>query len=402
MIKIMDLAGSVHRNILLLQGPVGPFFRYLASDLHRQGSNVFKVNFNGGDWLFYPKKAVNYRAPLNEWPDFCEKFIKKNKIDLVLLFGDCRPIHKQAHTVATALGIEVGVFEEGYVRPDYITLERYGVNGNSPLLKKTRDLIDQQTNEPPHSKPVPSPFWHAMVWGMLYNTTGTIMSPLFREYNHHRNLHIFDGINWLRSFFRKALFHIKEKEIADRISNQLPGKFFLVPLQVNNDAQIKEHSPFCNNQELIHEVMMSFGENAPADAFLVIKQHPLDRGYNNYGPKIKKLADALGIQNRVLYIHDFHLPILLSMARGVVVINSTVGLSALHHGCPLIALGHAIYSRPGLTYQGTLAEFWNNPETPSMEKYSAFIRYLKQSTQINGNYYRRLPLTGYRSGLAWQ
>ena len=52
-------------------------------------------------------------------------------IDLVFLFGDCRPIHRAAHDVATAMGIDVGVFEEGYLRPDFITLERHGVNGNS-------------------------------------------------------------------------------------------------------------------------------------------------------------------------------------------------------------------------------------------------------------------------------
>lgn len=401
MINLLDLAGSAHHNILLLQGPVGPFFFNLAHDLRKTGANVFKVNFNGGDLLFYPKKAVNYRWSLNEWPDFCGKFIKENHIDLVLLFGDCRPIHKQAHAVANGLGIEVGVFEEGYVRPDYITLERYGANANSSLLQKTKELILQQNVEPPPPNPVPSPFWHAMVWAMLYNTAGTLMTPLFGSYNHHRNMHIYDGISWLRSFYRKFLFRIKERDVFSRITTVLAGKFFFVPLQVGNDAQIHEHSRFHNNHEFIKEVITSFGAQAPADAFLVIKQHPLDRGYNNYGPVIKNLADSLGIQDRVFYIHDCHLPTLLSLSRGVVLINSTVGLSALHHGRPLIALGDAIYSRPSLTFQGKLDEFWKNPEAPDMGKYTTFIRFLKHNTQINGNFYRPIPLTGYRSGLAW-
>ena len=76
MIKLLDLAGSTHHNILLLQGPVGPFFRYFASDLQQEGCKVFKVNFNGGDWLFYPTKAVNYNSSFSEWPDFLERFIK--------------------------------------------------------------------------------------------------------------------------------------------------------------------------------------------------------------------------------------------------------------------------------------------------------------------------------------
>ncbi len=55
-------------RVLLLQGPVGPFFRRLADDLTRAGAQVFKVNFNGGDWLFYQNGAFNYHGRLEDWP----------------------------------------------------------------------------------------------------------------------------------------------------------------------------------------------------------------------------------------------------------------------------------------------------------------------------------------------
>ncbi len=42
------------KRVLLLQSPVGPFFRRLAQDLRWVGAQVCKVNFNGGDLLFYP------------------------------------------------------------------------------------------------------------------------------------------------------------------------------------------------------------------------------------------------------------------------------------------------------------------------------------------------------------
>jgi len=74
---------------------------------------------------------------------------------------------------------------------------------------------------------------------------------------------------------------------------------------------------------------------------------------------IKKLASAAGIAARVHYIHDQHLPTLLEQVRGVVLVNSTVGLSALHHGAPTKVCGHALYDIPGLTYQGTLDQFWS-------------------------------------------
>ena len=40
------------RNLLLLQGPMGPFFARLAAVLRTRGQTVSKVNFNGGDEWF--------------------------------------------------------------------------------------------------------------------------------------------------------------------------------------------------------------------------------------------------------------------------------------------------------------------------------------------------------------
>ena len=37
------------KRVLLLQGPVGPFFSNLAHDLRHAGAEVLKVNFNAGD-----------------------------------------------------------------------------------------------------------------------------------------------------------------------------------------------------------------------------------------------------------------------------------------------------------------------------------------------------------------
>ncbi|KAF1029033.1 MAG: hypothetical protein GAK40_00675 [Burkholderia plantarii] len=70
-------------------------------------------------------------------------------------------------------------------------------------------------------------------------------------------------------------------------------------------------------------------------------------------------------------------------------VNSTVGLSALHHGRPLIALGEAIYNIRGLTWQGTLDDFWVNGVTPDMDLYQAFLSYVMHHTQINGDFYTR-------------
>jgi capsular polysaccharide export protein len=389
------------KRILLLQGPVGPFFRRLSVDFTTAGSHVFKINFNGGDWLFYPSGATAYRGTFEEWPAFLENFLTENGIDMVMLFGDCRPLHRKAHEICQQRGIEVGVFEEGYLRPDFISFERYGVNGNSRLPRNPefyRRRVYAKTEET-HS--VGNPFWYAMTWAMLYNTASRIGSPCFRHYRHHRTLTVCEGLLWLRAFWRKIYYSDKERGIQEILETRLSHRYFLVPLQVHNDAQIREHSDFKTVIEFIVHVIESFAETAPDDVHLVFKHHPLDRGYSDYTVLITKLVRERNLTGRVFYIHDQHLPSLIRHTKGVVTINSTVGLSALHHGVPVKVCGRAIYDVEGLIFPGTLADFWSNPKPGDRRLYMRFRNFLIAHTQLNGSFYRRLPVPESCVGVLW-
>jgi capsular polysaccharide export protein len=87
----------------------------------------------------------------------------------------------------------------------------------------------------------------------------------------------------------------------------------------------------------------------------------------------------------------------------VVVVNSTVGLSALFHGRPLKTCGAAIYDIPGLTYRGSLKDFWSAAAGFNMDRelLRRFYRYLISNTQVNGSFYSRLDLPGSHTGLRW-
>ena len=175
------------KRVLLLQGPVGPFFARLADDLRAVGAEVHKVNFNAGDWFFYRRGAMNYRGTMDAWPTWFEAQLRRLDIDVVFLFGDCRPMHQAAHRVATALGVEVGVFEEGYVRPDYITLERSGVNGYSRLPRVAQAYSAPAASEQ-EALPVGNSYWYMVRCGFWYFTIGWLGTPFFPDYVHHRPL----------------------------------------------------------------------------------------------------------------------------------------------------------------------------------------------------------------------
>lgn len=389
-------------RVLLLQGPVGPFFRRLADDLTLAGAQVFKVNFNGGDRLFYPG-AFNYCGRMEEWPKYFEALLDQLNVDIVMLFGDCRPIHKLAHKIAHRRGLEIGVFEEGYIRPDYVTLEQFGVNYHSLIPREPGFYMKLQA--PTFDCPIAlgSTYWHAVLWAVLYYFAAGLLKPFFRHYQHHRPLTWMEFFPWVRSVWRKGYYSLKERGTLARLTKELDGHYFLVPLQVYNDAQIHTHSGFKSISNFIDKVMASFARNAPQDTALVIKHHPMDRGYHDYTRLIRKRAHELGLDGRCFYVHDQHLPTLTAHSRGVVVINSTVGLSALHHGSPVKVCGNAIYDMPGLTFQGSLDEFWQashlaKPDSALLQRFNG---YLVRHTQLNGSFYKRLPIVASVAGLRW-
>lgn len=379
-------------RILLLQGPMGNFFTRFARYLRAQGAEVSKINFNGGDWLFYPT-GDNYRGTVEAWPNFLRDYLSRNKIERIYLFGDCRCYHAEAGKLAKQMGVRVFAFEEGYIRPNYITLEEGGVNGHSSLPRDPdfyRARIGQLT-EPP-AQAANTSFGQMSRCAMIYYLAGTLLRPVYWNYKHHKSFSVLrKGKRWLHSGFRKLRDLRKDRAFTHRLSTELSGNYYLVPLQVFNDFQVTRHSRYADVRDFIREVVDSFARHAPKDTHLVFKHHPMDRGVRHYGRLLRELADAYSVAGRVHYTHEIHLPTALDHTRGVVVINSTVGLSALWHGAPVKTMGDAIYDMPGLTCQGGLDEFWNDVNSPQRHLLEAYRAHVIEASQVNGSYYGLTP-----------
>lgn len=377
----------------MLQGPVGPFFSRLAHDLELAGATVFKVNFNAGDCLFYRRPAFLFKGDMADWPAWLDALLERFDIAAVLLFGDCRPIHASARQVAAKRGLEVGVFEEGYLRPHFMTFERHGVNGHSHVPRAPEFYLRRPAAHRPQRSELGNTYWHMALWAFLYFTIGSLGKPWFPRYVHHRTLALTEAWPWVRSAWRKLKYRVQQRGTLAHLCACWDKKFFLVPLQVFNDAQISVHSKFDSVEQFVEEVLGSFARHAPADTALVIKHHPMSRGYTNYTALITQLARTHGIVERCFYIHDQHLPTLLKHARGVVVINSTTGLQALNHRVPVKAMGNAIFNMPGLCHQGELDMFWHEApnSAPNAKLLRRFIDYLTARSQLSGSFYRRSP-----------
>lgn len=376
-------------NILLLQGPLSPFFAWMSRDLRLAGHTTLRVLFNGGDELWAGDgPSLPYRGTPEQWPDFLRNLYKTHHIDTVVLYGDCRFYHVQAIQIAKELGgILPLVFEEGYLRPDYITLEPWGVNANSRL--QMQDAAAQQSVAPKEIHHI-GPTRLKTPFAIAAYVAQHLFANRYPHYRHHRPYSpIRDGFYWIRAFVRKAIFRWRERGIKKRLTAPDAAPYFLAILQVHCDSQVRVHSRYRSITQFIGETIAAFVHGAAPDAKLVFKHHPMDRGHAEYTEKIRTLAKHFGVADRVIAIHDQRLPPLLRTCKGVITINSSVGLSALIHGRPLATMAPAVYRRNHLRHHAELKNFFHNPQVTPLEP--SCIQFLRAFSQVNGTYYQPCP-----------
>jgi capsular polysaccharide export protein len=131
----------------------------------------------------------------------------------------------------------------------------------------------------------------------------------------------------------------------------------------------------------------SFARHAPPDAHLVVKVHPLDPCLKRWSRRLPAIAEAAGIGRRVHVAHHGPLDLMLGGSRGMVTVNSTVGLRAIVLGCPTKALGRAVWDVEGLTHQGPLDRFWTEAAPPDPALRTDFLAALQATTQLRGVFY---------------
>ena len=379
------MADSAAKTFLFLQGPHGPFFAMLADALRARGHGALRININGGDKVDWTGQAADYRGTFRNWPLFFDDFIVNHAVTDLILYGDCRPYHASAHKMARLRGLRVHVLEEGYIRPDFMTLQEDGVNGNSTLPLDPQWYLDQARRLPPEggAEPqIPSTFRQRAVNTARNGLASALMRPLFPFYRSHRpQPFAIEAAGWFKKLILRQQDACSSRTEWERVKD-LP--YFALPLQLDSDYQIRVHSPFGNMRAALRFVIKSFSRYAPPGTSLLVKRHPLDSGLVAWERLTRALAARYGVGDRVFYLADWDIADVVRRSLGVVTVNSTVGTLALNRGKPVLVLGHAVYKVPGVVYKGTLDEFWLDPGVPDEELYAAFRRVLIDRCLIRG------------------
>ena len=334
------------------------------------------------------------------WGSALETILNDHNITDIVMLGDGRAVHAAAIPVATRLGARVHILEHGYLRPDWLTIEPDGMSAASRFPRQPDGIRLLANGQPPVASGGlwPSSFLTYALYDLAYHVPnvlfGWLVHPHYRTHGAVHPVVEYGGWIWKAVTMRRRQQRAA-RAIAAATANPDGGdaQYFLFPLQLPGDYQILRHAPGGNLFTIVDAVIASFAASAPRDARLLFKVHPIDNGLSEWPQRISAAAEQSGVAGRVFVADGGNTDRLIGQARGVVTVNSTVGLTALGMGRPTIALGAAIYDVPGLTFQGRLADFWTActlPATlPDPALMDAFQRALAATTQVRGGFIGR-------------
>lgn len=360
----------------------------VARALLARGHKASHVSLNLGDRLFWRLPSLAYRGTLPAWRPWISRLLDERDVTHVMFLGDRRDHHLIAADEAGKRGIEVICCELGYLRPDWLTLERDGMSSMSRLPRDPGSLrrLAASYPHPDLSTRLTTPFWAMAGRDVLYTLAEVFGRPLYPGYRRHAIHHPFiDYLSWARRWLCGPIER-RRTEAALRIAAD--GRpYFVFPLQLSTDFQIRHHSGFADMPEAARKVAASFAEHAPPEARLLLKLHPLDSDLERWRASTDSIARDTGLGERLLFADGGDLEALLRKASGCVTVNSTVGILALRRDCPTIALGSAIYDVEGLTHRRGLDVFWREPQRPDAALLADFLRLVAGAVQLRGGYY---------------
>lgn len=391
------------RRALLLQGPPGRFWPALGRALVAAGVETRRVRVCAADALFWPAAGLglgpgaraipvhDFRGGFADWPAWIESLIRANAITDVLYYADRQPYHRAAAEAARRCGARAWTIENGYLRPDWITMERDGMGAHSRFPTDPARIRALAARLQP--RPLDMSLKHrqsfaaeaaAEVSFHLANALFSLPYPRYRaEFYYHPLAEYFSWARRLPGAARRA----RRAEAQAEALLGSGARWFLLALQLESDRQIRDNALFSGQREMLEELFDGFAAHAPRDARLAVKIHPHDNGLERWPREIARLAAARGLGGRVEVLEGGPLDRLIAGAAGVIATNSTVGLHAIRAGAPVLALGCALYDLPGLTHQGSVAGFWSAPTPPDPGFASAFLRALAGSIQVRGAFH---------------
>jgi len=368
----------------------------MAAVLEARGAVVNRMIFNAGD-------AMNWRRPgglvfkdtAKAWVDSLEAFAAG--FSDIVVFGEAGVYNRAVLAAAETLNARIWVLENGYFRPDWVTVERNGVNGSS-ALPRFRDGYPEPAPRLLEPVAIGKILPHHVANISAYHAVQVIGKALFPHYSAP---YVFSPLKQCVGHIRRYVgLAFRKAENCDADVIKARGDFFIACLQREGDAQLLRYSRYADNRAFLTAVIASFAARAPSNARLVVKNHPLDPGLLNLRAVTMRLAQEHGLAGRVDFIDGGNLAALCRASQGMVVNNSSAALSALGFHTPVKVLGDAFFDFDGLTDQQPIDAFWSAPQAPDTALFTRFRAHVIAQSQVNGNFHEPHAIVPTARGIA--
>jgi capsular polysaccharide export protein len=192
--------------------------------LTHAGAEIWRVGFNAGDRVFWSRqdRYCAYRETVSDWPDAFARLVREKSVTDLVLYGDIRPVHALAIQGARQFNLQVHVFEEGYLRPYWVTYERDGSNGHSKLMAMQLSDMSEALKTGSLDEPAAPAHWgemrHHMFYGALYHFFVLFLNRAYPNFQHHRPNRVRDEFRQhLRKLFLMPVSFIRRGLATRRI-----------------------------------------------------------------------------------------------------------------------------------------------------------------------------------------
>lgn len=168
-------------------------------------------------------------------------------------------------------------------------------------------------------------------------------------------------------------------------TNSIEVNYLFLPLQVSNDSQLRVFGGEYKSLDILISRLREILESLPEGWYIRVKEHPSSK--LSLSDQLLELSDlGLVLDN---YSDTFEQ---VKKSKGVITINSSVGLESMFFDVPVIALGKAFWAIEGLAIDGSnyekLKKLLSSPDklTFSKEGRDAFLNYLLTTyyPEVNG------------------
>lgn len=278
-------------------------------------------------------------------------YIQDNKIDLVCIWNGNGAERAAVMEAAKALETKTFFFENGLL-PNTTTMDPEGVNYS----------------------------------GVLSHKSASFFKNIVIEQNKLNSLFSEQLIS--RAQKRKWYQNAKTSNASTTELSVLQKPYVFVPFQVHDDTQVIIHSPNINNMEelaaCVATAVKKHNQLQNDNLSIIIKEHPSDNGRTDYAPLKQKYPE-------ITFLQTYSIEALINNAKGVITINSSVGIESLLKHKKVITLGNAAYNIEGIVTQASsvdeLTSALNSLETlADGDLINHFLYYIRYIYSIEGSW----------------